>query len=61
MVFQQKLLGKAFFVVKMTSPAMVWPVSYDKWKAPKNCFGGEIDLLCFCLITVNSLLSPPIK
>ena len=32
--FQKKLLGKAFFIVKMTAPAMVWPVSSDKWKAP---------------------------
>ena len=30
MFFQQKLLGKAYF----TAPAMVWPVSSDKWKAP---------------------------
>ena len=34
MFFQKKLLGKAFFIVKMTAPAMVWPVSSDKWKAP---------------------------
>ena len=34
MFFQKKLLGKAYFIVKMTAPAMVWPVSSDKWKAP---------------------------
>ena len=33
-VFQKKLLGKAYFIVKKTAPAMVWPVSSDKWKAP---------------------------
>ena len=30
MVFQQKLFGKAYFIVKMTAPARVWPVSSDK-------------------------------
>ena len=30
MFFQKKLLGKAYFIVKMTAPAMVWPVSSDK-------------------------------
>ena len=34
MVFQQKLLGKAYFIVKITAPAMIWPVSSKKWKAP---------------------------
>ena len=34
MVFQQKLLEIAFFIVKMTGPAMVWPRSSDLWKAP---------------------------
>ena len=34
MVFQQKLLGKAYFIVKITAPAMIWPVSSNKWKAP---------------------------
>ena len=34
MFFQKKLLGKAYFIVKMTAPAIVWPVSSDKWKAP---------------------------
>ena len=28
--FQQKLLEKAHFIVKMTASAMVWPVSSDK-------------------------------
>ena len=34
MVFQQKLLGKAYFIIKITAPAMIWPVSSNKWKAP---------------------------
>ena len=34
MVFQQKLLGKAYYIVKITTPAMIWPVSSNKWKAP---------------------------
>ena len=34
MVFQQKLLGEAYLIVKMTAPAMAWPVSSDKWKVP---------------------------
>ena len=34
MVFQQKLSGKAYFIVKMTAPAMVQPVSSGKWKVP---------------------------
>ena len=33
-VFQQKLSEKAYFIVKMTAPAMVRPVSSDKWKVP---------------------------
>ena len=33
-VFQQKLLEKAYFIVKMTTPAMVRLVSSDKWKVP---------------------------
>ena len=35
MVFQQKLLVKAYFIVKMTSPAMVQPASSDFWKVPR--------------------------
>ena len=34
MVFQQKHLGKAYFIIKITAPAMIWPVSSNKWKAP---------------------------
>ena len=34
MVFQQKLLKKAYFIVKLTGRAMVRPASPDKWKAP---------------------------
>ena len=34
MVFQQKLLGKAYFLVKMTAPAMLWLVSSENWKTP---------------------------
>ena len=33
-VFSEKTPGKSLFIVKMTAPAMVWPVSSDKWKAP---------------------------
>ena len=31
---QQKLLGKAYFMVKMTGPVMFQPASCDFWKAP---------------------------
>ena len=46
MVFQQKLLEKACFIVKMTASAMVWPASSDFWKAPlvrenKGLFTGK--------------------
>ena len=34
MVFQQKLFGKSYFIVKTTAPAMVWLASSDFWKAP---------------------------
>ena len=34
MVFLQKFSEKAYFIVKMTAPAMVQPVSSDKWKVP---------------------------
>ena len=33
-VFQQKLLEKAYFVIKLTGRAMVRPDSSDKWTAP---------------------------
>ena len=29
MIFQQKFLGKAYFIVKVTTPAMVWLASSD--------------------------------
>ena len=32
-VFQQKLLEKAYFVIKLTGRAMVRPDSFDKWTA----------------------------
>ena len=32
MIFQQKLLGQAYFIVKMTGPIIVWPASSDSWK-----------------------------
>ena len=34
MVFQQNLLEKAYFIVKMSGPAMIWLASSDFWKAP---------------------------
>ena len=34
MVFQQNLLEKAYFVAKMSGPAMVRPASSHFWKAP---------------------------
>ena len=35
MVFQQKKsLEKAYFIFKMTGPAMVRPATSDFWKAP---------------------------
>ena len=35
MVFQQNpVLEKAYFIVKMSGPAMVWIASSDFWKAP---------------------------
>ena len=33
-VFQQKRLEKAHFIVKMTGPAIVRPANSDFWKAP---------------------------
>ena len=35
MVFQQKLLVKPYFFVKMSSVVMVRPASPDFWKAPR--------------------------
>ena len=40
MIFQQKLLEKAYRFIKMTGPAMVRPAGSDFWKAP-YVFGGE--------------------
>ena len=34
LIFQQKLLEKAYFIAKMSGPAMVQPASSDIWKAP---------------------------
>ena len=34
MVFQQNLLEKAYFIAKMSDPAMVRPASSDFWKVP---------------------------
>ena len=33
-VFDEKLLEKAYFIFKMTGLPMVWPTSSDFWKAP---------------------------
>ena len=33
-VIQQKLLEKAYFIVKMTGLVMVWLASSDFWKVP---------------------------
>ena len=38
-VFQQKLLGKAYFIFKLTGQPMVLPASSDKWKALLDCCG----------------------
>ena len=51
MVFQQKLLKKAFFIVKMTGPAKVRPVSSDFWKGPK---GGLIE--SYCVLSIQQSL-----
>ena len=34
MVFQQKLLEKAYFIDKMTGLAIIRPASSDFWKVP---------------------------
>ena len=34
MVFQQNLLEKVCFIAKMSGLAMVFPASFDVWKAP---------------------------
>ena len=33
-IFQQKLLEKAYFIFKLTGRTKVLPASSDKWKAP---------------------------
>ena len=35
MVFQQKLLERAYFIFKLSGRAMVRPASSDKWKASR--------------------------
>jgi len=35
--FLPKLFGKAYFIVKMTNLAMVWPASFDSWKVLGTC------------------------
>ena len=45
-VIQQKLLEKAYFIVKMTGLVMVWPASSDFWKVPS-----------FKALSANTLLS----
>ena len=37
MVFQQKLLGKAYFNFKMTGPAIVRPANSVLWKVSYDC------------------------
>ena len=41
MGFQQNLLGKSYFIVKMTAPAMARPTSSDVWKVLKTFHSGE--------------------
>ena len=45
-VIQQKLLEKAYFIVKMTGLVMVWPASSVFWKVPS-----------FKALSANTLLS----
>ena len=54
MVFQQKLLGKAYFIVKMIAPAMVKQVRSDKWKEPWVSVGVTFwwSQLCAALLLV---------
>ena len=37
MVFRQKLLEKAYFIVQMTGPALVRSANSNFWKAPLDC------------------------
>jgi len=55
MVFQQNLLEKAYFIAKMSGPAMVWLASSDFWKAPLvSPFHSIIG--CMERLPVNNLL-----
>ena len=45
MIFQQKLLGKAYFIVKVTAPAIVWPASSDVWNAPITYYPTVLGVL----------------
>ena len=63
MVVQQKLLEKAYFIIKPTGRAMVRPASSDKWKAPLVCASAlqpdrkpRKALLQFNLLVVPSVL-----
>ena len=72
MIFQQKFLGKAYFIVKMTGPAMVRPAKFDFWKAPLDLFltrsnfrGPYMIKLknfnVYCLILPSKLSASPSK
>ena len=36
--FSTETLGKAYFTIKLTGRAMVWPASFDTWKSPFAVF-----------------------
>ena len=38
---QQKLFEEAYFILNLTSPAMVRPASSEKWKAPFVTLGKK--------------------
>ena len=44
MVVQQKLLEKAYFIIKPTGRAMVQPASSDEWKAPQDWHEMKVKL-----------------
>ena len=48
MFFQQNLLEKAFFIAKMSGPAMVRLANSDFWKAPLFLITGLMKVLTFC-------------
>ena len=55
MVVQQKLLEKAYFIIKPTGRAMVWPASSDKWKAPQSkCFSYLLAYFLVYKIVANT-------